>query len=98
MNGQMTLWHGTEDEAIALLKAFDRVCTQQRGGEHCAFGLRGERLHTCSAHRLLMDQRALDGLLWMRKMAPRLCAEEFHLTHAMHTRGSSMTGAQRGGW
>jgi hypothetical protein len=99
MNRRMTLWHGTEDEAIALLRAFDRVCTQQRGGgERCVFGPRGERLHTCAAHRLLMDQRALDGLLWMRQMAPRLCAEEFHLTRVMPTRGSSATGAKREGW
>ena len=77
-------WHGTEDEAIALLRAFDRVCTQQRGGgEGCAFGPRRERLHTCATHRLLMDQRALDGLLWMRRIAPRLIAEEFDLSHVI---------------
>ena len=77
-------WHGTEDEAIALLRAFDRVCTQQRGGgECCTFGPRRERLQTCAAHRLLMDQRALDGLLWMRRMAPRLRAEEFDLSRVM---------------
>jgi len=71
------VWHGTEEEATALLQAFDRACSEKQGeGERCAFGSGGERLRTCAAHRLLLDQRALDGLLWMRRIAPRLRSEE----------------------
>ena len=91
------MWHGTEDEAIALLRAMDRVCTAQGGdGERCAFGPRGERLRTCATHRLLLDQRALDGLVWMRRAADRLRAEELGLSHVLHTRPSSAPGAQAG--
>jgi hypothetical protein len=71
------VWHGTEEEATALLRAFDRACTENRDeDECCTFGSRGERVRTCAAHRTLLDQRALDGLLWMRRIARRLRAEE----------------------
>lgn len=38
----------------------------------------GVRLTTCNPHRMLSeDQRALDGLLFVRRMADRLRREEF---------------------
>ena len=64
-------WHGTQQESFDLVNAIGRNCT-------CEFGLMGARLTTCSAHRMLLeDQRALDGLLFVRRMAERLRREEF---------------------
>ena len=64
-------WHGTQQESFALVNAIGRNCT-------CDFGLMGVRLATCSSHRMLMeDQRALDCLLFVRRMAERLRREEF---------------------
>ena len=64
-------WHGTQQESFDLINAIGRNCT-------CEFGLMGVRLATCSSHRMLMeDQRALDGLLFVRRMAERLLDEEF---------------------
>jgi hypothetical protein len=63
-------WNGTTDEALALLHALR---------EHCACTVReGRTLAPCAAHSMLaQDQRAIDGLLFMRRMAARLLAEEF---------------------
>jgi len=64
-------WHGTQQESFDLVNAIGRQCT-------CEFGLMGVRLTTCSSHRMLLeDQRALDGLLFVRRMAERLRREEF---------------------
>jgi hypothetical protein len=64
-------WHGTQEESFALISAISRNCT-------CEFGLMGVRLSVCAPHALLTDdQRALDGLLFARRMARRLLAEEF---------------------
>lgn len=64
-------WHGTQQESFDLVNALARQCT-------CEFGLMGVRLTTCSSHRMLLeDQRALDGLLFVRRMAERLRREEF---------------------
>jgi hypothetical protein len=45
---------------------------------HCECTLdRGRTVGTCAAHRMLAcDQRALNGLLFMRRLAARLVAEE----------------------
>jgi hypothetical protein len=63
-------WNGTTDEAIALLHALR---------EHCACEVEaGRTIAPCAAHSMLVqDQRAVDGLLFMRRMAARLLAEEF---------------------
>ena len=64
-------WHGTQQESFDLVNAIGRNCT-------CEFGLMSARLTTCNSHRMLMeDQRALDGLLFVRRMADRLLNEEF---------------------
>jgi hypothetical protein len=43
----------------------------------------GRTVATCAGHHMLArDQRAVDGLLFMRRMAPRLLAEEFSLVAA----------------
>jgi hypothetical protein len=65
------VWHGTQQESFDLVNAIARNCT-------CEFGLMGIRLVTCAPHRMLTeDQRALNGLLFARRMANRLRIEEF---------------------
>ena len=65
------VWHGTQQESFDLVNAIARNCT-------CEFGLMGVRLATCAPHRMLTeDQRALNGLLFARRMAERLNREEF---------------------
>jgi hypothetical protein len=64
------IWNGTTDEAVALLQALRA---------HCECHVHeGRTLTSCASHRMLTrDQRAVDGLLFMRRMAARLKAEEF---------------------
>ena len=65
------VWHGTQQESFDLVNAIARNCT-------CEFGLMGVRLATCAPHRMLTeDQRALNGLLFARRMQERLRSEEF---------------------
>jgi hypothetical protein len=63
-------WFGTQQESTDLLAAISRNCT-------CEFGLKGIRLTQCGPHDMLIsDQRALNGLLFARRMADRLRREE----------------------
>jgi hypothetical protein len=63
-------WHGTQEETGELLNTIARHCA-------CVLGARGERMSICSVHRMLItDQRALDGLLFARRIAGRLRWEE----------------------
>src|SRR5260221_11982128 len=65
------VWHGTQQESFSLVNAIARNCT-------CELGLMGVRLATCAPHRMLTeDQRALNGLLFARRMAERLIREEW---------------------
>jgi hypothetical protein len=70
-----TSWNGTTDEALALLQALAAHCTcQMRAGRTIA---------SCPGHLMLThDQRAIDGLVFMRRMAARLLTEEFHASPA----------------
>lgn len=72
------IWHGTQAESRALLQAIARNCG-------CEYGLMGmRRRSTCGAHRMLTEeQRALDGLLFARRVAHRLRREEFSTTRAV---------------
>ena len=65
-------WNGTTEEALALLHALR---------EHCECRVEhGRTVAPCAGHAMLArDQRAVDGLLFMRRMAARLLAEEFDL-------------------
>src|ERR1700730_14970897 len=73
------VWHGTQQESFDLVNAIARNCT-------CEFGLMGVRLATCAPHRMLTeDQRALNGLLFARRMAERLNREEFTRAKSNHT-------------
>ena len=63
-------WHGSETEALLLLQALNRHCS-------CTYGANGARRTTCPPHRILVeDQRVVDGLLFMRRIAARLRSEE----------------------
>jgi hypothetical protein len=63
-------WHGTGLETESLLQAVAHNCG-------CEFGLTGIQMSTCGAHQMLVeDQRALNGLLFGRYLAPRLLREE----------------------
>jgi hypothetical protein len=69
------LWHGTPRENLDLMRAVTSNCA-------CEFGFMGMRLRSCPAHLMLAeDQRALDGLLFGRRIATRLRDEEW-LTRA----------------
>lgn len=58
-------WHGTSDEAFALVDAIVHNC-------ECS----GYRV--CEPHRALAeDQRWLNGILFVRQLRQRLLAEEF---------------------
>jgi len=80
------VWHGTQQESFDLVNAIARNCT-------CEFGLMGVRLATCAPHRMLTeDQRALNGLLFARRMAERLRHEEFSRAKNPHpSRARSLT-------
>ena len=64
-------WHGSAAEAASLIKAVVAHCT-------CLVDKQGRRTSVCDAHLMLInDQRALDGLLFARRIASRLKDEEF---------------------
>jgi hypothetical protein len=70
------LWHGTQTEALELLQALSRNCS-------CVINAEGVRLSTCAPHDMLSsDQRAVDGLLFARRIAGRLRSEEFNPAHS----------------
>jgi hypothetical protein len=63
-------WNGTTDEALALLQALRSHCECRRD--------EGRTMSACPSHSMLAhDQRAIDGLLFMRRMVGRLRVEEF---------------------
>lgn len=65
------VWHGTQAETFELLQALSRNCS-------CVVTAEGVRLSTCGPHKMLAsDQRAIDGLLFARRIAERLKSEEF---------------------
>lgn len=62
-------WRGTQTEAAELLAALNRHCS-------CLDDAGVQPFALCTAHRLLEDQRSLDRLLFARRIAARLRAEE----------------------
>jgi len=66
-------WKGTTEEALALLQALQVHCECPREQDRTTAA--------CPSHAMLThDQRAIDGLLFMRRMAARLLAEEFDVS------------------
>jgi hypothetical protein len=67
----LAIWHGTEAEADRLRIALSNNCA-------CTFGELGVRVSTCSVHQMMVeDQRALDHLLFVRRIAAQIKEEEF---------------------
>ncbi len=65
------IWHGTQSETFELLQALSRNCS-------CVVTAEGVRLSTCAPHQMLVnEQRAIDGLLFARRIRERLQGEEF---------------------
>jgi hypothetical protein len=65
-------WHGTQTEGLELVQELSRYCS-------CVFTAPGLRATVCAPHEMLCsDQRAIDGLLFSRRIAARLRNEEFH--------------------
>ena len=63
-------WNGTTQESRELAAAIEHNCA-------CQYATDGHRTSTCAPHRMLVaDQRALDGLLFVRQIADRLRFEE----------------------
>jgi hypothetical protein len=78
------IWNGTTEEALALLHALRAHC-------HCRVD-EGRTVAPCAGHRMVArEQRAVDGLLFMRRMVARLLAEEFNIVERS---GSSLGGQQ----
>lgn len=64
-------WHGTRTEGLELVQVLSRYCS-------CVFSAQGLRVSVCAPHQMLCsDQRAIDGLLFSRRIAGRLRNEEF---------------------
>jgi hypothetical protein len=64
---QLTVWHGSAQETTDLVTAITRNC-------QCEFGAMGVRLTTCPAHKMMLnDQRALNGLLFVRRKLLNRC-------------------------
>jgi hypothetical protein len=81
---RLITWKGTTDEALALLHALR---------EHCDCHVeQGRTVAPCAGHTMLArDQRAVDGLLFMRRMAARLLAEEFDAVPSSSSEVAALT-------
>ena len=64
------LWHGTLIEQLDLLAAVQHNCD-------CRYDVMDQRVSVCAGHTMLVsDQRALNGLLWNRRLVQMLRTEE----------------------
>ena len=77
-------WHGTRQEASALLHAISAHCSCEPTNREAAPmrpTTRDARPRRCPPHLMLVeDQRAIDGLLFARNIVGRLLLEEWDLT------------------
>jgi hypothetical protein len=67
-------FQGTEDETQALLAATEHSCAPP---EPCIKDVQGKVTRICAAHRALLDQKFLDGVLFERRRRDELLAEEW---------------------
>jgi hypothetical protein len=73
------LWHGSQTEALELLQALSHNCS-------CVVTAEGVRLSTCPPHEMLSsEQRAVDGLLFARRIAAQLRREEFECVESVQS-------------
>jgi hypothetical protein len=64
------VWKGTRQESLELIAILRQACSCPKPGAAAA---------DCASHRMLFDQRVVDGLLFARRIAERLILEEFGL-------------------
>jgi len=65
------VWHGNQDEAQLLVSAITHNCS-------CEQTASGARSSTCGPHLMMLgDQRALNGLLFVRAIRERFVREEW---------------------
>jgi len=77
---QFAVWHGSTAEMEALLQAAAHNCACGRTRSAQDWATR------CASHRMLaFDQRALDGLLFVRRLTRRLEDEEWRGAVAINT-------------
>ncbi len=65
---ELRIWHGSIDEGSTLMAAIEHNCTCDSLAHNAP---------RCGACALVTDQRILDRLLFARRIAQRLLAEEF---------------------
>jgi hypothetical protein len=79
------VWYGTQLESETLVRAIANNCT-------CEFNASGARRSTCAPHQMLTnDQRALNGLLFVRKIREQLLREEWRQGRTKASRGGGPT-------
>ena len=67
----LTIWHGDAAGALALQLAVEHNCT-------CHVDANGVTVPgNCGAHRAMLEQRFVDGILFGRYLTERLLREEF---------------------
>jgi hypothetical protein len=67
-----TIWNGTPQEGLELCEIVKKYCS-------CATTETGAATRCASHWMLLAEQRALDGLVFARRIGPRLRQEEFEI-------------------
>lgn len=89
--GGQVIFRGTTEDALALGLATQRYCAADRNcvpnalkgvGDSCGVGMNAG--HHCAAHAMLFDQTTVDALLFMRRIAAQLWAEECCLPPLPH--------------
>jgi len=71
----MPIFGGTEKETLDLLAATEHSCTPP---DQCVKNAAGAVVQMCSAHRALLDQKFLDGVLKWRRRREYLWEGENH--------------------
>jgi hypothetical protein len=70
MSGVTTVWHGSNHERVELIEAVSHNCD-------CTYAM-GVRAKRCAAHEMLEeDQRAIDRLVFIKRIAKRFSEQEF---------------------
>jgi len=73
MLGVLAIFKGNEQETRELLLAIEHSCLPP---EPCQKDAHGRTVKMCSAHRAMLDQRYLDGVLYVRRNLRRFLDEE----------------------
>jgi hypothetical protein len=74
VHGPVAIFRGTFSETKALLIATENSCVDP---DRCLKDPSGKVVQVCAAHRALLNQRFLDGILCERRRQAEILAEEF---------------------